>query len=370
MKAKTLGLLAVGAVGCYLGLTSAALADSIVPGTYSTTIKPGETATIKKTVKVSAFSASSGKADVFFLSDTTGSMGGVIGSVRSNATKILNDASGLGDVAFGVGEYRDITDRLPVSGAYQLNQKVTTDLSAASSGINAWSASGGGDLPEANLFGLERSAKDAGWRSGTSRVMVWFGDAPGHDPRLGSTEASATAALKNNGIKVVGVNSGNLDSSGQASRITSATGGRLLSISSSPGDEVVDIIRDNLKTALTEYKEVGLDISMVPDGLKAGKSPIAFKGDFDRSSDREFEFEVDLEALKPGTYDFQIKALVDGAVVATELDSIVVAGSGGGGVDPGDVEVIPVPAAVYLFGTAIAALGAVGSRRRRQAATA
>ena len=84
-----------------------ALADSIAPSSYSTSLKPGASVTITKTVTISAGTPGTALLDVFFLADTTGSMGTAINNVKVGAAAIMANISGLGDVAYGVGEYKD-----------------------------------------------------------------------------------------------------------------------------------------------------------------------------------------------------------------------------------------------------------------------
>ena len=151
------------------------MADSISPETFSTTLNVGESTTIKKLVTVTEGTPTSAKVDVFFLTDSTGSMGGLINAVKTSASDILNNTSGLGDVAFGVGEYKDIFDTF----TYRMNQDITTDTAAAQAGINQWFAAGGDDIPEANLHALEQVATTASWRDDSTRILVWFGDEPG-----------------------------------------------------------------------------------------------------------------------------------------------------------------------------------------------
>src|SRR5206468_11724265 len=66
------------------------------------------------------------------------------------------------------------------------------------------------------------------WRPGSTRVIAWFGDAPGHDPSGTATLPTTIAALLAQNIRVIAVNVGDLDGFGQATAITSATGGVLL----------------------------------------------------------------------------------------------------------------------------------------------
>jgi hypothetical protein len=81
------------------------------------------------------------KADVYFLADTTVSMGGVIAEVRDGASFILNELSGLGlDMAFGIGNYRDFPHD-DYAFEHQLNP--TTVIADADSALNSWTVEGG-----------------------------------------------------------------------------------------------------------------------------------------------------------------------------------------------------------------------------------
>ena len=199
------------------------------------------------------------QADVYLLADTTGSMISVIPALRSALLNVVIPAFAGWNVAWGVGNYKD----LPVEFspyAFQPQLSPTTNVAAITAAVGAWSAGGGGDVPEAQLLALQDVATEPGigWRAGSKRILVWFGDQPGHDPicaaasGLGSaiTEATATSALQAARISVVAVstptspaNPAGLDGDpaagsdgyggrcpiggtpGQATRIAGATGG-------------------------------------------------------------------------------------------------------------------------------------------------
>jgi hypothetical protein len=321
-----------------------AMADSIAPDTFTATIGLGGSVTIDKTVTVDE--GGEPKVDVFFLTDSTGSMFGVIDAVKTSASDILTATAGLGDVAFGVGEYRDVGDAF----VYRLNADMTTSTAAALAGIGAWSAGGGGDWYEAELYALEEAATTTSWRTGSERLLVWFGDAPGHDPSGPggvSTEASATAALVAAGIEVEAVDVGGMDGEGQATRITAATGGTLYS-GVSTGD-IVTVITDAIASAVASYTTVSLDLSEVPAGLTAGAVPAAYVGSFDRSTTETFAFDLTFTGDAVGTYSFPVYALVDGGRVAKEADRI---------------RVVPIPGA-FLLG--MLGLSVAGIRLRKHA---
>jgi hypothetical protein len=272
-------------------------------------------------------------------------MGGEIANMKSNAANILATTSGLGDVQWAVGEYKDFTD----SFAYRLNQTMTADTAAVTSGINAWGASGGGDWAEAQLFALNQMATDAasGWRTGSRKLAIWFGDAPGHDPSGGVTQADTIAALNAEGISVLAVDVGSLDAYGQASAIATATGGQYYTGAASTLSQ--DII-DAISSAIANYTTVCLDTSETPAGLTPTSSACV-TGTFDRSIDRDFGFTLSFFAAAEGTYTFNTYGTVDGGRVATERDVITV---GGGSV--------PEPTSLLLIGAAMLGLGA--ARRR------
>lgn len=91
---------------------------------------------------------------MYFLPDTTGSMGSTLAAVQSRVESILADLqAAIADVAFGAGEYKDFSD---VDAYAFLNAAPVAGDGGASAlaAIAQWSASGGGDDPEAQLYAL------------------------------------------------------------------------------------------------------------------------------------------------------------------------------------------------------------------------
>lgn len=217
-----------------------------------------ECATETETVTVHVPVSGVRRADVYLLADTTGSMDPIIKTVQAGIGMVVPAIESLGfDVAWGAGNYKDfpIPDSSPYAFQHQLAP--TPGAGDITLAVNAWSASDGVDTPEAQLFALQQIATDPaiGWRPNSKRILVWFGDAPGHDPICTAisgvpdiTEATATAALvAAPGITVVAISTdtgvpdalngdpvaGSTDygvctvggTPGQADHITAATGG-------------------------------------------------------------------------------------------------------------------------------------------------
>lgn len=220
------------AAAALLGAVATATGAGVDPASYSATIASGGSVTITKTVHTPAIAP---KPDLIFLADTTGSMGSAIANVKANAVNVMNSVlAGQPQAEFGVANYKDFNcDSVPFS----LDQAVTASTTDTQNAINSWSASGGCDTPESALNALQVLASNpaVGFRSDSTRIIAWFGDAPSHDPTgpgNSVTQASATAALQAANVRVIAINSGfgGLDSSGQASAVTTATGGVLLNL--------------------------------------------------------------------------------------------------------------------------------------------
>jgi hypothetical protein len=117
-------------------------------------------------------------ADVYFLIDTTGSMGGPISNVQSSLTRIASELSGrIRSVEMGVGEHKDFPfcgDFFGDSGcygdgsdqAYVHHTDITGDVAAVQAGLGELTASGGADGPESQVEAMFQTTSGAGgmWR--------------------------------------------------------------------------------------------------------------------------------------------------------------------------------------------------------------
>ena len=246
-------LLALLAVVCFAGIIApSAWGAGVTPKTVQLELDPGESQVVAKSVDTERLPPNS---DFVFLADNTGSMGSAIANVKANAQNIIDaiEAAGATDARYGVANYQDFTSGAPCPYGFELDTDLT-DATAAKAAINTWTAAAGCDVPEANLFALHMLAEHAiDWREDSARFVIWFGDAPGHDPVCDEvsghghdvTEASAITDLQSEEIHVIAVTAsmagGGLDgnpnigfdyadcgeagAAGQGTRIATATGG-------------------------------------------------------------------------------------------------------------------------------------------------
>ncbi len=298
------------------------------------------------------------KVDVYFLADNTGSMGPAINDVKTGAGTIFNALRGTGlDIQFGVGNYKDFTDPDPF-----LNQQgITANQAAVTNAINAWSAPwfAGGDIPESALSALHQVKSVAGWRPGALKFIVWFGDAPSHEPickavwggpfditrtTVIADLTSVTTPAQPKGIAVLGisVSSGpGLDAAstdgypgcpsngltGQATAITTATGGSL-AVGIHPTD-VAKTILDALIKAIQIQ-----NLNLVPSGAIApfvtSITPAGGYGPLDPTKAHTLTFDLVFErgsescALRDQVFTGSIDVVMDHAVVARKPTKITI----------------------------------------------
>ena len=287
LSLRPMRLPAVLAVAALLaGLLAAAPARAhapdlgVDPDSVEVTLAPGASTDVAKTVHTPEILPT---PDIYFLADSTGSMGDVIANVQADASSVLAAVDLLAsDPRYGAGDYKDFQN--PQIDPYAFNNGAAIPAlddngAAALAAIGAWSAGGGGDGPAGQIYALHRLAThgDAAFRADSTPVVVWFGDAPAHDPVCDEisgdvghdiSEASLTAELQAAEIRVIaisvvtasgafypaaldddptafggdyaatcGVEGG---ASGQASRIAAATGG--IALTGVAANDIADAI--------------------------------------------------------------------------------------------------------------------------------
>ncbi|MGW5051623.1 Calx-beta domain-containing protein [Actinokineospora sp. NPDC004072] len=280
---------------------AAAAPPGVSPSTVDVTLGPGQSTTVTKSVTTAAVPPN---PDLVLLADTTGSMGISIADVKANASEITSDVlAAQSSAQFAVAEYKDFTDPF----AYRLNQNTTADPAAVQAGIDQWVASGGGDFPEGQINALYQIATGSvAFRPGSTRILAMFGDAPGHDPSGGHTLAEAIAALQAADVRVIVVNVGLIDATGQATALVEATGGVLLN--DVPADQVSQAILDGIAAIeVTVTPQVGacddeIEISNSPASRTVvGGETATFTETIGAAAD-----------AAPGVYTCSVDYLVDG----------------------------------------------------------
>ncbi|MCA9609527.1 MAG: VWA domain-containing protein [Myxococcales bacterium] len=210
-------------------------------------------------------------ADVYFLMDTTGSMGGELSNLRSGLTSgsYISGCGGgiigairctIPDAWFGVGHHDDYPYGSYGSSywgdtVYRNHQDISASVSAAQTAVNGLSLHGGSDGPESqtqalyaiatgNGFGSylsRRTSCPAGrwgypcFRDGTIPIVILFTDAPFHNGPYGYNYGgtpggvaagwgSTVSALNARNIRVITVHSGGSYGRNDANALADATG--------------------------------------------------------------------------------------------------------------------------------------------------
>ncbi|MGE0790742.1 MAG: hypothetical protein AB7S26_34025 [Sandaracinaceae bacterium] len=207
-------------------------------------------------------------ADVYFLMDVTGSMGGEIANLKSALTSgtFITGCSGgvigairctIPDAWFGVGRFGDFSVSPFGGGAdvpYANLQDISASLTAAQTAVNTMNASGGSDTPEANFQAIYATASGNGlggylsartgcpagtwgypcFRDGTIPILIHITDAPGHNGSLGYDYygftghvpyATTVSTLTGRSVRVISIVSGTSgDAYNDAVNLANATG--------------------------------------------------------------------------------------------------------------------------------------------------
>jgi hypothetical protein len=327
-------------------------------------LRLGECDTLRETITVT-IPAEAGvvPADIYFLSDNTGSMGPAIANVQAGAAAIFAALGSNPGLQFGVGEYQDFVNVGDI--AFKNLQPITNNHAAVTAAINSWVANGGGDGPEAQLFALDQlaSLSSIGWRPGVQHIIVWIGDAPGHDPICSAasglpypvTEPSVTAKLVAGGYTVlaISINDGsgytnglnddptNLEgplnaaysacgtpggTPGQATRITTATHG--IVVNGIDPTTIVSTIITQLQNLLTinnvHLQPTGAIAPFVTSITPPSYGPLPGNVPHTLTFDVTFSGAVEDCATRDRVFTGDIDVVVDGSIAAQKPTRITV----------------------------------------------
>lgn len=346
----------------------AAFADSLTPSAcpgpctgFSPSVAVGGTTHITNKIGVITAGGPTGaQADVLFISDTTGSMSGPISSVRTAFGDVVTNLAGsISNLGTGAGQFKDkFTDGYDPFD-YNLDQDITSNSALTQTAINTWSAAGGGDNPEQGLYALSQAATTTGWRAGSKRIAVITSDVGQHEGAQapgGVTVASVAGDLVAAGVTVLSLNAGNMNAYGQfdgaGSIYDSGVAGSYTTPFPSSGD-LASTLAALIGSSFATYSDVDL-VLIGSSGPCSISLPTGFSGSFDRSTTNTFNFgSVDITGTGVGTCTFTIALEADGAILATETDTV-------------QVGAVPEPASLAVFGAGLIGLGGVLRRRMRR----
>jgi len=167
-----------------------------------------------------SFRARLGRADVFFLIDTTGSMGLALNNVRTSLAgtivPALSDA--IADLVMGVGDFRDFdVDPFGSPGDWPMivRQTMTADQPTVQTVLNALRVGGGGDGPESCTEGLWVAAAGtcptgsgfggACFRSESTPIIVAVTDADFHNGPTASNDYGSAVPAARTWMETLGV---------------------------------------------------------------------------------------------------------------------------------------------------------------------
>jgi hypothetical protein len=232
--------LGAGTASLAFAVPAVAASPGVDPALVNRSADPGSTITVTKTVHTPAIPP---KPDVVLLVDTTGSMGPSIANVQANLHTVISTVRASQPSAeFAVASYRDEGDGAEL---FTVRQDLTADETAVQTAVDGLAVGGGGDIPEAWVNGLfEVSTGAVSYRADSSRIVVLVGDAPSHDPSNGHTLTDAIGVLNADEARVVAVNVSGLDSAGQATSVTAATGGTLVPATGDVSAAILAGLRD------------------------------------------------------------------------------------------------------------------------------
>ncbi|WP_112274547.1 VWA domain-containing protein [Lentzea terrae] len=223
------------------------------------------------------------KPDVVILIDISGSMDGELGSVkRTLSEKIITEVAKLQpETQFGIASFAGPEN---TGQTFTVHRDLNEPLGDWQDEVNVIRNVGS---TEVWAHALIRTATDAfDFRPDSSRVVVVIGDEPTAQnlmpPDYTDTVDNAINALKAKNIRFVGIDSGGLDATGQATAFKEATDGSLKTFDETKPEEISTAILDgikDLKVTVTPVAkcDTGLSVVLTPPGPVQGPSGQDFR---------------------------------------------------------------------------------------------
>src|SRR6185369_6602774 len=236
------------------------------------TVTDSDGASTVVTAVVAPTIAKANFVDGVFVVDVTGSYTDDIATFKAQATEIIAGITALGNnVQIGLVSFGDFSDGNP----YMLNQQLTYLTDFIAPALAPLSASGGGDLPEADLEALYQLATtDIGWVGASKKVVLLATDAPFHNSDVepaypGHGYIATLAALKAQGIVVYGLVP-DLTTIADMDKIAADTGGKVFTLGAGSAG-IVDAIK-GISTAKALGKRLVVPNAYVVGSQKQGQA--------------------------------------------------------------------------------------------------
>jgi Mg-chelatase subunit ChlD len=180
-------------------------------------------------------------ADLVIVFDTTGSMSGAISDAKTQAANLAQQWTTLfQNGRVGLVEFKDQGDPF----VSRVDLGLTSDAAAFQTAVNALSATGGGDTPEAQLSGIMTALDGMAWANGATKAVVVITDATGKDPEpvTNFTRNSVDQhALQIDPVAIYGVNVSTLQSVADwMTPMATATAGDVVTLA--PGQSLSDAL--------------------------------------------------------------------------------------------------------------------------------
>jgi hypothetical protein len=339
---------------------------TLTPAVLNVTLQPGESIEESKLLHLPESPAPQ-RADVLWCFDLTGSMGGEVDTVKTNSLNIMNGIRSLiPDSRFGVVSHMDYTASYDYCGysslygsapdgdyPYRLDQPLTSDLAAVQTAISGLVLGWGVDNPEDYGRVLWETYNDPNivWRSGAAKFVVQWGDDRPHDCDLESCLANPGVTtgidpgrdgiagtpddlpimdvlngMASQNICLIPMFSGGyfygMDLWNCFAGVTGCSAFEINADGTIPGGvDIVDYIVSAIGQQFTHINHMTLQVCTPGfESWLVGVTPAAYV-DIDLDVPQDLPFTITIQVppdTDPGVYCFQVCAIGDGAVYATQ----------------------------------------------------
>lgn len=371
--AKLMVLFLAG-LGVCLGFAPVAAQD-VTPPIVEEALHPNEFIDVTKEVTTAPIPP---VIDIFLLEDETGSFFDDIETLQALAPEIWEaiEATGI-NFTMGVGGFRDFDQDFwgsPGDWVYRRHQDLTITKSDFVNGVNALTAGGGADGPEAQLEALHYIAvpghpaidsngdgdttdsndtpmgEQPSWREGAQRVVLLAtdaschvtGDSGGWPGDAGTTSPAVTAGILDSaGITVIGLVPLGAGSNACVDTLASGTGGSVQATTAT-GEDILEAILAGLEELTTD---VWWETDCGPEIIVTLEPDVRYDVPGETTVSFSERIEVANNAA-PGEYDCVVTFIAneypdEGAVIGEEEIHVTVLDgrmTGGGKVLTGDEE--------------------------------